>query len=308
LILECLNLSKFYGRHRGVEDISFEIREHDVFALLGPNGSGKSTLIKMITGLIWPNSGRVLINGHDVHQEHCQALRRVGAIVEWPSFIPYLSARRNLEIFTGSRDEKFQKRMLELLDFVNMSSRIDDMVQNFSTGMKQRLGLALALLPESEFIILDEPTNGLDPNGIIETRKMILDFNKEFGTTILFTSHLLGEVEQICGRLAIIHKGSMVAYGLASELLHGENIAIIASPFDKTLDLLKKISSDRRFGITSVEKDGEKIVIKTVSSEISPDINALLVNSGIRVSSICVRKQSLEEYFMKVTDGETDVA
>ncbi len=306
-MLKCSNLSKKYPGGHGVHDISMEICEHDIFALLGPNGSGKSTLIKMITGLIWPSDGEVTINGYDVFSEHSLAMQQVGAVIEWPAFIPYLSARQNLKVFTGLRDDKFNKKMTEVVELVNMTSRLDDKVLNFSTGMKQRLGLALALLPDSRMIILDEPANGLDPNGILEIRSLIKEFNRDFGTTVLFTSHLLGEVEQICTKIAIIHKGKMVAGGNIGDLLKSQRaIIIIAEPVDAALKCLSEFRLTEKCPVTSVDVNGEKLVV-SASCDCAADINSLLVGKGIRVRSIYQEEHKLESFFLKVTDGETDV-
>ncbi len=306
-MLKCSNLSKRYPGGHGVFDVNLEVKEHDIFALLGPNGSGKSTLIKMITGLVWPDDGEVCINGYDVHNEHHMALKRVGAIIEWPAFIPYLTARQNLKVFTGAYGKDFESRMTEVVEMVNMASRLDDKVINFSTGMKQRLGLALALLPDSSLVILDEPANGLDPNGIIEIRGLIKEFNRKFGATVFLTSHLLGEVEQICDRMAIIHRGRLAAAGSIQELL-GKciTVCISADPAAEAMACLEKLKLEKECPILSLRAEDGRIIVES-DRDCSADINALLVGRGIRVSSICQEKQRLESFFMRVTDGETDV-
>ncbi len=306
-MLKCTNLSKEYPGGHGVHGVSLEVKEHEIFALLGPNGSGKSTLMKMITGLIWPTGGEVTINGHDVFSEHSLAMRQVGAVIEWPSFIPYLTARQNLKVFTGLRDDRFLKRMTEVVELVEMAPRLDDKVQNFSTGMKQRLGLALALLPDSRMIILDEPANGLDPNGIIEIRRLIRDFNRDFGTTVIFTSHLLGEVEQICTRLAIIHKGRIVADGNMPELLGEQlSISITADPLHLALKCISDLQLNEQFPIRSVDIVGERIVVNA-ARDCTAELNSRLVARGIRVSRLVIENHRLESYFARITEGETDV-
>ena len=306
-MLKCNDLTKKYAGGHGVHNISMEICEHDVFALLGPNGSGKSTLIKMFTGLIWPSGGDVAINGHDVHSEHSLALRQVGAVIEWPSFIPYLTARQNLEVLTGARDKNFTKKMMEMMELVKMTSRLDDKVINFSTGMKQRLGLVLTLLPDSRMIILDEPANGLDPNGIMEIRKLIREINRELGITVLLTSHLLGEVEQICDKMAIIHKGRMVACGSIAEILEKQHIiVVIPEDMAAAVNCLDHFRLRAQCPISALERDGEKLTL-TADSDCAADINALLFSNGVRVRSIYRETHKLESFFMKITDGATDV-
>lgn len=306
-MLRCENLSKKYAGGHGVNGISLEICEHDVFALLGPNGSGKSTLIKMFTGLVWPSDGEVSINGYDVHSEHSMALSQVGAVIEWPSFVPYLTARQNLEVLTGARGKGFTKKMIEMMDLVNMSSRLDDKVMNFSTGMKQRLGLVLSLLPDSTMIILDEPANGLDPNGIMEIRKLIRELNRELGITVLLTSHLLGEVEQICDKMAIIHKGRMVACGNIEEILGRQSmLVVIPERMDAAVKCIEDFRLRDQCPVSAIERDGEKLVL-TTNSDCAADINHLLFSNGIRVRGIYKEAHKLESFFMRITDGATDV-
>ena len=209
--VECFCLTKRYGRKTALEDVSLEINDGGVTGLIGPNGAGKSTLIKLITGLIWPTEGFVLVDGYDAHREHVKAMRRIGAIIEWPSFIPDLTAGMNLDLFSGGHGKQYRAKRNEILRFMELESVLDRKVGAFSTGMKQRLGITLALLPDSEFIILDEPTNGLDPAGIVEIRQIIREYNRRFGVSVMVSSHLLSEVEQICDNLILIDDGKLKA-------------------------------------------------------------------------------------------------
>lgn len=227
-MLECRALTKVYNKRRAVDNVTFTMRAGRVLGLVGPNGAGKSTLLKMITGLIWPSEGSVSIDGFDVQQNRCQALANVGAIIEWPSFYLDLSAKRNLDILSGGNGATYEKRVREIIHMVNLDGRLKDKVGRFSTGMKQRLGIALALLPNSQFIILDEPTNGLDPLGLIEIRRIIRDYNQLFGTSILVTTHLLPEIEQVAHDIAIINRGRLIAHGDIKTLLAGDNILKIS--------------------------------------------------------------------------------
>ena len=211
--VECFCLTKRYGRRVVLDDVSLEINDGGVTGLIGPNGAGKSTLIKLITGLIWPTEGFVLVDGFDAHREHTKAMRRIGAVIEWPAFIPDLSARANLDIFSGGHGRAYREKRAEILRFMELESVLDRKVGSFSTGMRQRLGITLALLPDSEFIILDEPTNGLDPAGIVEIRQIIREYNRQFGVSVMVSSHLLSEVEQICDHLILIDGGRLKAWG-----------------------------------------------------------------------------------------------
>jgi ABC-2 type transport system ATP-binding protein len=210
----CLeNLQKRFGRRLAVEDLSLVIPEGALFGLLGHNGAGKSTTIGMMLGQVIPDRGRVLIDGHDVQRDRVRALDCVGAIFETPSFYGYLSGRRNLEIFCSYSRQVERKEMDEVIDLVRLGSRIDDPVRVYSHGMRQRLALAQALLPRPRALILDEPSEGLDPEGIYEMRELIRQLHRDFQLTILICSHLLAEVEQICPQVAIMRNGRLLFQG-----------------------------------------------------------------------------------------------
>jgi len=212
-VLRLENLTKRFGHRPAVENLSLEIPAGSLYGLLGHNGAGKSTTIGMILGQVIPDAGRVLIDGHDVRRERAAALRHVGAIFETPSFYDYLSGRRNLEIlcsYSAPTTKEDQQRVIEL---VRLKDRIDDPVRVYSHGMRQRLALAQALLPRPSLLILDEPSEGLDPEGIYEMRELILRLHREFQLTILICSHLLAEVEQICPKVAILRNGRLLFNG-----------------------------------------------------------------------------------------------
>lgn len=196
-----------------VENLSLEIREGALFGLLGHNGAGKSTTIGMMLGQVIPDAGRVLIGGHDVQKNRAAALDHVGAIFETPAFYGYLSGRRNLEIFCSYSKPVPKEEMQRIVDFVRLGSRLDDPVRVYSHGMRQRLALAQALLPQPKVLILDEPSEGLDPEGIYEMRELIQRLHRELGLTILVCSHLLAEVEQICPEVAIMRQGRILFHG-----------------------------------------------------------------------------------------------
>jgi ABC-2 type transport system ATP-binding protein len=207
------NLQKRFGHRLAVEDLSLAIPEGALFGLLGHNGAGKSTTIGMMLGQVIPDRGRVLIDGQDVQRDRVRALDRVGAIFETPSFYGYLSGRRNLEIFCSYSRRVSRKEMDEVIDFVRLGARIDDPVRVYSHGMRQRLALAQALLPRPRVLILDEPSEGLDPEGIYEMRELIRQLHRDFQLTILICSHLLAEVEQICPQVAIMRNGRLLFQG-----------------------------------------------------------------------------------------------
>jgi ABC-2 type transport system ATP-binding protein len=207
------NLQKRFGHRVAVENLSLEIREGSLYGLLGHNGAGKSTTIGMMLGQVIPDRGQVLIGGHNVQRERAAALSQVGAIFETPSFYGYLSGRRNLEIFCSYSQPVSRAQMNEAVELVRLSSRIDDPVAVYSHGMRQRLALAQALLPRPKVLILDEPSEGLDPEGIYEMRELIRHLHRDFQLTILICSHLLAEVEQICPEVAIMRNGRLLFHG-----------------------------------------------------------------------------------------------
>jgi ABC-2 type transport system ATP-binding protein len=222
-VMEVIHVSKAVGRRSLVNDLSFAIKRGEVCGFVGPNGAGKTTLIRMITGLIKPNAGQIRIGGVNVQQERIKALSQVGAIVESPIFFPYMTGRDNLlnlarlhpNLSTADRNT----RVKEVLAIVDLSERGKDKVKTYSLGMKQRLGIAQALLGHPELIILDEPANGLDPMGIRDLRNLILKLREEHGITFFISSHLLDELQRICNRFVIIKEGSMVWQGTSEEWL-----------------------------------------------------------------------------------------
>ena len=207
------NLQKRFGKRPAVENLSLQIEEGALYGLLGHNGAGKSTTIGMMLGQVIPDAGRVLIGGHDVQRERAAALSQVGAIFETPSFYSYLTGRQNLEIFCNYSRPVSAQEIREVVALVRLDSRIDDPVRVYSHGMRQRLALAQALLPRPRVLILDEPSEGLDPEGIYEMRELIRQLHRDFQLTVLICSHLLAEVEQICPEVAIMRKGRLLFHG-----------------------------------------------------------------------------------------------
>ncbi len=221
--LQIINLNKKIKGRTIISNLSFEVESGDICGFLGSNGSGKTTTIRMITGLISPNSGEILISGKDVNKNRKEALLKLGAIVESPIFFPYMSGRKNLQNLARlnpNMDRKTQlNKVEEVLEVVGLKDRANDKVKTYSLGMKQRLGIAQALLNNPEVIILDEPANGLDPIGMRDLRNLIIRLQKERGITFLISSHLLDELQQMCNRLVVIKDGKLIWQGLTSELL-----------------------------------------------------------------------------------------
>lgn len=213
MMIELSHLHKKFGQRTAVGDLTLSVPRGEVFGLLGHNGAGKSTTIGMMLGQVWPTSGEVKVCGHDVTAHRARALQKVGAIFEAPAFYDYLSGWRNLEILSHYTAPTSKERIREVVDWVGLTGREQSPVRTYSHGMRARLALAQALLPQPELLILDEPGSGLDPEGIAEMRQTILRLHRELGLTILLSSHLLTEVEQLCTRIAVLHRGEKVFDG-----------------------------------------------------------------------------------------------
>jgi ABC-type multidrug transport system ATPase subunit len=301
IILRTSNLGKRYKNRWAVEDVNLEIHRGDVFGFLGPNGAGKSTTIRMIFSLIRPTTGSVELFGHQLETEREKALAKVSGIVEKPDFYLYLSALRNMEIAgaltLGKTPEK--KKMIDSLALVGLQDRANDRVKTYSHGMKQRLGIAQALLCDPELIVLDEPTNGLDPQGMKEVRELIARLSHEHGITVFLSSHLLNEVEQVATRMAIINKGKLVVQGSVEELLRSraKKIVFNVEPKKKALAVLKKIKR-----VENPMPDSAGITANVDTKDI-PEVVAKLVAAKCKVFSVKPQR-SLEEYFLSVTEVE----
>lgn len=225
-ILEVRNLTKIYKNKRGIKNISFDICKGDIFGFLGPNGAGKTTVMKIITGLCKPDQGEVKIFGFNVFDQFEEAMQKVGGIIETASAYEYMSAYKNLELASRYYRDVTKARIEEMLELVGLSKYKNEKVGNYSLGMKQRLGLASAILSKPELVILDEPTNGLDVEGMVDIRNTITRLAQEQETTFFISSHLIHEVELICNRIGIINHGELLKEGLVAELLNGQDISL----------------------------------------------------------------------------------
>jgi len=221
VVLSAEGLAKKYGDREVVSDATFALHRGEVFGFLGPNGAGKTTTIRMLVGLVRPTRGRVVIDGHDLSREFEAAMRRVGCIVETPDLYKFLTGRENLEHFARMLGDGAAGRIGPLSELVKMSGRLDDAVRTYSLGMRQRIGIAQALLGDPAVLILDEPTNGLDPAGIREMRELIRRLADERGLAVFVSSHILSEMEKLVDRIAIVHRGRTLATGTLAELTGG---------------------------------------------------------------------------------------
>ena len=297
-VLSTDNLTKRYGKRVAVEALSLEVNRGDIFGFLGHNGAGKSTTIRMVLGLIRPTSGSAKLLGHDIKTERAKALSRVGAIVEAPAFYDNLSGLQNLKILSSMSGGASKDRIDEVLKIVGLSGREDDPVGVYSHGMRQRLGIGQALLPNPELIILDEPTDGLDPQGIREVRELILRLRDDLGLTVFLSSHLLYEIEQICNRVVILRDGVMLYQGDVATLIEEEKtVKLTVDRIEEAIELLLQSDS------LSLERNGDNSVYLKISDEQIPKINQMLVSRGFQVSELSPQRESLEEVFIRLTEG-----
>lgn len=296
VIVRTEHLTKRFGHLVAVEDLNLEIHQGEVFGFLGPNGAGKTTTIGMMLGLIEPTAGRVEVFGLDVRNNLASILPRVGVLMEKPSFYPYLSGRDNLHLFARVSGGVSRDRIEQVLELVELSGRARDKFKIYSQGMKQRLGIACALLHDPEFIILDEPTTGLDPAGLKEIRDLIIKLGRE-GKTIFLSSHRLHEVEQVCGQVAIIKQGRMIAQGMMKDLLkRGGMLQLRVTEPDRAMAVLREQS-----WISPLTREGDLLLLG-ISAERAAEVSALLAENGIFVSEMKTREDTLESFFLEVTE------
>lgn len=295
-LIEARNLTKRYrGGVLAVQGLDLTVRRGEVYGFLGPNGAGKSTTLRMLAGLSRPTAGHATVAGASPGTP--QSLARLGVLIEAPAFWPYLSGRDNLRLL-ARYCRLPDRRVGAVLEEVEMSDRANRPVGNYSTGMKQRLGVAAALLKDPELLILDEPTSGLDPQGMAEFRELITRLGHGQRTVVL-SSHLLDEVEQVCTRVGVINKGRMVAEGNLDEIRGGSRIVIRAEPATKALAVLVELLGDR----VAVGPDGAFIL--RVESNRTAEITQRLVSAGVGVTEVRSVERSLEEVFMELTGRES---
>ena len=301
-VIEVRGLTKKFGSLTAVNNLDLNVYRGDVFGFLGPNGAGKSTTIRMLLSLIKPTGGEMKIFGKSITKNRKEIFSKVGAIVEKPDFYLYLSAYKNLEILGKlSGADTSKKKIMEMLELVGLEKRYKSKVKTYSHGMKQRLGLAQALLHDPELIILDEPTTGLDPQGMKEIRDLIIYLSREKGKTIFLSSHILHEVELIATRMIIISKGTAQVEGTVEELLKSEKV-VVTFEVDKIEEALKTVNESKwKEDFKSSTKS--EINFELTKNEIAL-LNKHLIEKGISVSAV-VPVRSLEDYFLRITEGGT---
>jgi ABC-type multidrug transport system ATPase subunit len=296
-IIGVQHLAKSFGSFEAVKDVSFTVQRGDVFGFLGPNGAGKSTTIRCMMSLITPDNGSIELFGKSLQTHRKDILRNIGSIIEKPDFYKYLSAEKNLEIFARVSGAEVSKiEIQEMLEFVGLANRGRHKVGGFSHGMKQRLGIAQTLLHKPELIILDEPTTGLDPQGIIEVRNLILRLKNEQNKTILLSSHQLSEIELIANRMVIINQGKSIVEGNVQDLLQAEEIVVKVAVDDsekamRCIALLETAKNAEALSSTEIE-----VLMK--KNEIAA-FNKFLVQHDVAVFSL-EPKRKLEDYFIKI--------
>ncbi|MBM0127986.1 ATP-binding cassette domain-containing protein [Pimelobacter simplex] len=282
------SLTKVYGDRVAVDKVTMTVQRGEVYGFLGPNGAGKTTTLRMLLGLIRPTSGSA------------SATSSVGALIEGPGFFPYLSGRANLRVLARHRGlpDAEVERVLERVD---LAGRGDDRFKGYSLGMKQRLGVAAALMGDPELIVLDEPTNGLDPAGMADMRALVVDLARG-GQTVLLSSHLLAEVQEICHRVSVIHDGRLLREGGVADLRGGVSLRVRATPEPEALAVAMRLAGD-----DGVRRDTDGGLLLTLPADRAPDVTRALVGAGVDVHEITAAERSLEEVFFEMTSQKEAV-
>ncbi|NMI07125.1 ABC transporter ATP-binding protein [Paenibacillus sp. SZ31] len=311
-VLSVQNLKKRIGRKWIIKDVTFDVKPGEIFGFLGPNGAGKTTTIRMLVDLIKPTEGKIKVCGYDVNRDPERALKYVGSIVENPEVYTYLTGWENLEHFARMQPGVDNERIQEVVDIVRLDQRIHDKVRTYSLGMRQRLGIAQALLGRPRLLILDEPTNGLDPKGIKELRVFIKQLASE-GMAVFVSSHLLSEIQLLCDRVAIISAGRVLAVGGVSELI--EDHSKLAIWHISPLEQGKKMLQDAGIALVGRPADvmddtivaglGPNAVVAEMHEDRIPDMVQQMVQAGVQVEGVQRIQPTLEQLFLKMTEGES---
>lgn len=295
VILKCENLNKKFGKKQILKDVSFAVEEGDILGFIGPNGAGKTTTIKLILGLQSITQGNVTINGYDIEKQFTKAISKVGAIVENPDLYMYLSGLENLKLIANLYQGIDNKRIQEVVKLVKLENRIEDKVSKYSLGMRQRLGIAQAILHKPNLLILDEPTNGLDPEGIKEMRELLVDLAKKEGMAILISSHNLAELDNLCNKVCIIKSG---------EIIETSDISKIKKEAGKQFEILEVDDTKKLQEILpeaiSISKNQVKIQIP---KEQIPELIQKLLENNIKIYEVKQEEKSLEQAFFEKTGG-----
>jgi ABC-type multidrug transport system ATPase subunit len=298
-ILQVNHLSKNYKNFSAVSELNLSVFEGDVYGFLGPNGAGKSTTIRMLLGLIYPSSGEIKIFAKSFNQNRNEILSRLGAIVEKPDFYGYLTAYKNLELLGKISGKSISSsRIFEVLDLVGLSERSKSKVKTYSQGMKQRLGFAQAILHDPELILLDEPTNGLDPQGMKDMRDLIIHLSRDLKKTVFISSHILSEVELMANRMVILNKGKSIVEGEVQKLLNTGELKVTFEVVSAATALPLLASS---LWQSKLKKSSETHLVFNLLEQEIPVLNKFLVESQIEVKAIHPLR-SLEDYFLSLTE------
>ncbi|MDP4147567.1 MAG: ABC transporter ATP-binding protein [Bacillota bacterium] len=307
VVLEVKDVKKRIGKREIIKGVSFSVEEGEIFGFLGPNGAGKTTTIRMLVGLIAPTSGSICVMGHDIRKDRSKALANVGCIVENPDMYGYLTGKENLIQFAKMYGGVSKERIDEVAEIIGLKDRINDKVKKYSLGMKQRLGLGQALLVKPKLLILDEPTNGLDPVGIMDFRNIVRTMARENNSAVFISSHILAEIQQVCDKVAFINGGEIKAVESLREdesANSGEHMAIVTLELDKSIEILRKLSYVREVGIDKQEL--HLVLEKGTSAKAASE----LIKQGVIVEEFYKIHQTLEDRFMQILEeGEgNDVA
>lgn len=295
------NVHKSIKNKEIVKGITFSINEGEVLGFLGPNGAGKSTTLRMIVGLSSPTSGKILIDGYSITKDYVKAMSKVGCIIEGPDMYNYLNGLENLKMLASMNKNVTNEDITRVIELVGMQNRINEKVSTYSLGMKQRLGLAQALIHKPKLLILDEPTNGLDPSGINEFRHIIKDLAKKENIAVLVSSHLISEVELMCDTVAIIKSGTLLKYASVSELISDKEVSFVLSDNSKGIKILKdKWNTDSSL-------INNNIIAKVDVSKIEK-INSSFIEEGIAIKFVSINQKTLEDLFLSLTESNSIVS
>lgn len=302
MVLQTIALTKQYGTQYAVHNLDMNVERGKIYGLLGRNGAGKTTTIRMITALLNPSYGEIYLFGEKLKKPTKQTFGRIGALIESPAFYENLTAKENLKIIADLRGMQSKNSVEEVLKLVNLDKETKKLVKQFSLGMKQRLGIAMAMMHNPEFLILDEPTNGLDPIGIQQIRLLIQKLAEENGVTVLISSHILNEIEQIADMVGIIDKGIMVEELTMEEIRHKNRhyVKLTVSDMKRTIPILEK-----ELGINDFEVlNDHELKLFQFDCDLE-NVNRILVSNDIGISELSIKKGNLEEYFLKLTGGDS---
>ena len=298
-VLEVKDVHKHIGKSEIIKGISFSVKEGEIFGFLGPNGAGKTTTIRMMVGLIAANSGTITVMGHEIGREREKALKNIGAVVENPELYTYLTGRQNLMQIAAIR--KISKNDVEeVIELVNLKDRIDDKVKKYSLGMKQRLGLAAALIAKPKLLILDEPTNGLDPTGIMDFRDIVKKAAMELKTAVFISSHMLSEVQQLCDTVAFINNGlikSIESITGGDIKQDNDTVVVVTKEIEKCEEILKTLAF-----VHETHRDENSLVVE-LDENSTPELIFSLAENKIRVIEVCKKHKGLEQRYMELVEG-----